>query len=124
VVHGRRVRIEHWEVARAQGAHAARAMLGAGEPFAEVPYFWSDLSDWATVESVGPAYSWDAEIVRGSIDDGAFTVLYLDGGRLAGAVTVGRGGDLEGARKLIASRAVLAGREAELADPGTDLGGI
>ena len=53
VVHGRRLRIEHEEVAAAQGRHAARAMLGSDEPYREIPYFWSDLADWATLEYVG-----------------------------------------------------------------------
>lgn len=105
VVHGRRLRVEHWEVARAQGAHAARGMLGAEAPFSEVPYFWSDLADWATVEAVGPAASWDGEIVRGSVEEGAFSVFYLDGPRLAAAMTIGRPGDLDVARELMLSRA-------------------
>jgi 3-phenylpropionate/trans-cinnamate dioxygenase ferredoxin reductase subunit len=124
VLHGREVRIEHWELARAQGAHAARAMLGAGEPFAEVPYFWSDLADWASLEYVGAASTWDTEVLRGSYSDGRFAVLYLDGGRLAGALSVGRSGDLAGARRLIASRADLTGREGELANPATDLAAV
>ena len=102
VIHGRRMRIEHWEVAKAQGAHAARAMLGATEPFAEVPYFWSDLADWASLEYVGPASAWDEEVVDGSIDSGAFAVSYLDGGRLVARLSVGGGGDLDEARRLIA----------------------
>ena len=28
---------------------------------------------------------WDEEVVRGSLDDGEFTIFYLDGGRVAGA---------------------------------------
>jgi 3-phenylpropionate/trans-cinnamate dioxygenase ferredoxin reductase subunit len=42
--------------------------------------------------------------VRGSIDDGEFTIWYVDGGRLAGALSVNRSDDLEEARRLIASR--------------------
>jgi 3-phenylpropionate/trans-cinnamate dioxygenase ferredoxin reductase subunit len=101
VVHGRRLRVEHWEVARAQGAHVARAMLGAVEPFAELPYFWSDLADWATLEYVGPAAEWDEEVVRGSFAEGEFSVLYLSGGRAVAALSVGRGDDLAAARRLI-----------------------
>jgi 3-phenylpropionate/trans-cinnamate dioxygenase ferredoxin reductase component len=103
VVHGRRLRVEHWEHATAQGAFAARAMLGAEQPFTEVPYFWSDLADWLSYESVGPAASWDQEVVRGSFDEGAFTVFYLDGGKVVQAMTVGRSDDLDEARSLIAS---------------------
>src|SRR5262245_57939257 len=65
VLHGRRMRIEHWEVAKAQGRAAAAAIRGERQPYAELPYFWSDLADWCTLESVGPALEWDREIVRG-----------------------------------------------------------
>jgi 3-phenylpropionate/trans-cinnamate dioxygenase ferredoxin reductase component len=101
VVHGRRMRIEHWEVARAQGAAVAKAIGGEPADFAEVPYFWSDLSDWCTLEYVGPAREWDQEVVRGSLDDGEFTIFYLAGGRLAAALTVGRSDDLEHAGRLL-----------------------
>jgi 3-phenylpropionate/trans-cinnamate dioxygenase ferredoxin reductase component len=105
VVHGgERLRIEHWDVAEQQGATAARSMLGDARPHDVVPYFFSDLADWTWMEYVGPAYRWDEEIVRGSLDDGEFTVWYVDGGRLAGALSVNRSDDLEEARRLIASR--------------------
>jgi len=105
VLHGRRLRIEHEQVAGAQGRHAARAMLGSGEPFAEVPYFWSDLADWATLEYVGPAPSWDEEIVRGDPASGEFSVFYVHEGRLAAALAVGRTDDIERAAALIVSGA-------------------
>ncbi len=105
VIHGgKHVRIEHWDVAENQGRTAALGMLGRPQPHDTVPYFFSDLSDWAWMEYVGPAYSWSEEIVRGSIEAGEFTVFYLDGDRLAAALTVGRSDDLEQARELIASR--------------------
>jgi 3-phenylpropionate/trans-cinnamate dioxygenase ferredoxin reductase subunit len=104
VVHGRRLRVEHWEVARSQGAFAAGAMLGDERPYDEVPYFWSDLADWCTLEYVGPAEAWDEEIVRGSVDDGAFTIFYVANGLLEGALTVGRSDDLEEAKRLLATR--------------------
>ena len=110
VVHGRRLRIEHWEVARSQGAHAARAMLGADEPYTEVPYFWTDVADWVTLEYVGPAERWDREIIRGSLEDGAFSVFYLDGGRVVAGLTAGRSADLDLARQLIASGEDVADR--------------
>ncbi len=101
VVHRRRLRVEHEDAAERQGESVAAAMLGAGEPHAAVPYFWTDLSDWATIESVGPAASWDDELVRGSMADGSFSVLYLDGGRLVACAAVDRNEDLERARQVI-----------------------
>jgi 3-phenylpropionate/trans-cinnamate dioxygenase ferredoxin reductase component len=66
-----------------------------------VPYFFSDLADWASMEYVGPAYEWDREVVRGSIEDGEFAVFYLEGRRVRGCMSVGRSEDLERARQLI-----------------------
>ncbi len=103
VVHNARIRIEHWDVAENQGKTAARSMLGSTAPHDVVPYFFSDLSDWAWFEYVGPAYSWTEEIVRGSLDEDKFTVWYLDGDRLVAALSVDRSDDLERARELIAS---------------------
>jgi 3-phenylpropionate/trans-cinnamate dioxygenase ferredoxin reductase component len=103
VVHRRRLRIEHWEVARAQGAAVAGYLQGASEPYDEVPYFWSDLADWCTLEYVGPAAEWDQEVVRGSLESGEFTIYYLTGGRVSGALTVGRSEDLDRARELMRS---------------------
>jgi 3-phenylpropionate/trans-cinnamate dioxygenase ferredoxin reductase subunit len=105
VVHGRRVRIEHEEVAAAQGRHAARAMLGSDEPYAVVPYFWTDIADWATLEYVGPAPAWDEELVHGDPAAGEFSVWYLDGGRLVAALAAGRPGDLDVARELLSAQA-------------------
>ena len=43
-----------------QGMHAAKNMLGADADYDVVPYFFSDLADWASLEYVGPAADWDA----------------------------------------------------------------
>ena len=78
-------------------------MLGSEEPYREIPYFWSDLADWATLEYVGAAASWDDEIVRGDPASGAFSVFYASEGRVVGALAVGRSDDLDVARELIAA---------------------
>jgi 3-phenylpropionate/trans-cinnamate dioxygenase ferredoxin reductase component len=125
VVHGgRRMRIEHWDVAFNQGKTAALNMLGQDKPHDVVPYFFSDLSDWASLEYVGPAHEWDREIVRGSLEDGEFSVFYVHEGRVAGALSVGRSDDLEHARRLLAGGTAVADRVDELADLSTDLASI
>lgn len=103
VVHGRPVRVEHVDVAAAQGRFAARSMMGAEGAYDEVPYFFSDLADWASLEYVGPAERWDAEVLRGSMDNGCFGVWYLEDGRVRGALSVGGGLDLDSARSLLRS---------------------
>jgi 3-phenylpropionate/trans-cinnamate dioxygenase ferredoxin reductase subunit len=125
VLHGgERLRVEHWDVAFNQGKTAALNMLGRDQPHDVVPYFFSDLSDWASLEYVGPASEWDQEIVRGSIDAGEFTIFYLRGGRVAAALTVGRSDDLEHARRLLAARADVADRVPQLQDVSSDLASI
>ncbi len=125
VVHGgRRLRVEHWDVAFNQGKTAALNMLDRDQPHDVVPYFFSDLSDWASLEYIGPAYEWEQEIVRGSIDDGEFTMFYLHDGRVAGALSVGRSDDLEHARRLLTAGTDVSGRVNELQDLSSDLGSV
>jgi 3-phenylpropionate/trans-cinnamate dioxygenase ferredoxin reductase component len=121
---GRRIRVEHWDVAFNHGKTAALAMLGQDVAHDVVPYFFSDLADWASLEYVGPAARWDREVVRGSFREGAFSVWYLDGGRLAGALSVDRSEDLEHARRLIAAGTELGDRLEELGDASSDLGAL
>jgi 3-phenylpropionate/trans-cinnamate dioxygenase ferredoxin reductase component len=109
VLHGGPARIEHERVAQAQGRVAARNMLGADLPYEEVPYFWSDLADWATLEYVGLGSPWDDEVLVGEPASGVFSAFQMTGGRLVGAVTVGRHTDLDDAARLIAA--------AEMVDP-------
>lgn len=125
VVHGgRRMRIEHWDVAFNQGKTAALNMLGRKQPHDVVPYFFSDLSDWASLEYVGPAHEWDREVVRGSPEDGEFIIFYMQEGRVAGALSVGRSDDLEHARRLLVAETDVADRVDELADLSTDLASV
>jgi 3-phenylpropionate/trans-cinnamate dioxygenase ferredoxin reductase subunit len=122
-VHGRRLRVEHWDVAMQQGQHAARSMLGDGKPYEAVPYFFSDLADWVGLEYVGPATEWDELVWRGDRDSGEFAVFYVKDGQVAGALTVERSEDLAHARTLLAEGVDVAGQKAKalLGDPESDL---
>ena len=113
-------RIEHWDVAFNQAKTAARNMTGQDVPHEEIPYFWSDLSDWTGLEYVGAGAGGDDRVIRGSIDDGSFTAFSLAGGRVMSAVTVGRSDDLEHARRMIRERSKPDA--AALADESTNLG--
>lgn len=124
VVHGRRLRVEHWDVAMQQGMHAAGNMLGADADYEVVPYFFSDLADWASLEYVGPAYEWDEEIWRGDRDAGEFSVWYLKDGRVAGALSVERPEDLAEARRLLADGVDVSAVKETIADADSDLASI
>ncbi|HET8861756.1 MAG TPA: FAD-dependent oxidoreductase [Solirubrobacterales bacterium] len=124
VVHGRRIRVEHWDVAMQQGMHAAGNMLGEERDYDVVPYFFSDLADWASLEYVGPAHEWDEEIWRGDRDSGEFSLWYLKDGKVAGALSVGRSEDLAEARRLLADGVDVSAARERIADSGSDLGEI
>lgn len=125
VIHGGRpLRVEHWDVALNQGRVAALNMLGRDQDYDVVPYFFSDIGDWASLEYVGPASDWDEEVVRGSLDEGQFSVWYMHEGRLAATLAVGRSDDLEHARRLLSSGKQLDHPAVRLSDPSTDLGAI
>jgi 3-phenylpropionate/trans-cinnamate dioxygenase ferredoxin reductase subunit len=121
VVHGRRLRVEHWDVAMQQGIHAAGNMLGDDRNYEVVPYFFSDLADWASLEYVGPAHEWDEEIWRGSREEGEFSVWYLKDGRVAGALSVGRPEDLGEARRMLADGVDVSNARKTIADANSDL---
>ncbi len=122
---GRRVRLEHWDVAFNQGRAVAANMLGADEPYSTVPYFFSVLAEWGEVESVGPVSEWDEEVVRGSYDDGSFTTWFIKDGKLNAALTWGRSDDLDHARRMIENPEPLSdAQRAVLRDVDADLGRI
>ena len=121
VVHGRRLRVEHWDVAMQQGQHAAEAMLGEKEPYEVVPYFFSDLADWASLEYVGPAQDWDEVVFRGDRDAGEFAAFYLKGGKVAGALSVERSEDLGHARELLAKGVDVSAASRDARRTRTDL---
>jgi 3-phenylpropionate/trans-cinnamate dioxygenase ferredoxin reductase subunit len=100
---GRPIRVEHEEHAAAQGRTAARNMLGADGEHTEVPYFFSDLADWASFEYVGPAPAWDDEVVEGEMPSGAFTVWYVRDGRVVAMLSAGGHGDIDRGKELIAA---------------------
>jgi 3-phenylpropionate/trans-cinnamate dioxygenase ferredoxin reductase subunit len=106
-----------------QGMHAARNMLGEELDYTVVPYFFSDLADWASLEYVGPASDWDEEIWRGDRDAGEFLVFYLKDGKVAGALSVERSEDLGHARTLLAEGVDVSTDEAKaaLGDSDADL---
>jgi len=116
---GGRVRVEHWQNAQHMGAAAARNMVGAQEPFAEVPWVWSDQYE-VNLQVAGLPRPTDEVVLRGDPDSLEFTALLLRDGVLVAAIGVNRGTDIRAARALIAER--LTPERSQLADPDYDLG--
>jgi len=121
-VYGHRVRLESWRSAQEQGALAARNMLGAGESWSAVPWFWSDQYD-LTLQVAGLADG-AAQTARRELGDGAVILFHLAAdGRLLAASGLGVGNaiakDVRLAEMLIARRAVVD--PAMLASPAVKL---
>jgi 3-phenylpropionate/trans-cinnamate dioxygenase ferredoxin reductase component len=105
---GRRVRLESWRNAQEQGNLAARNMLGAEEPIAAVPWFWSDQYDLVLRIAGLPD---EGHVAIRRTTDTATIVFYMrDDGRLVAAAGLGVGNavarDIRIAELLIARRAV------------------
>jgi 3-phenylpropionate/trans-cinnamate dioxygenase ferredoxin reductase component len=77
----RRMRVEHRMNATEQGAAAARNLLrGDVEPFAPLPYFWTDQYHVKIQVHGHPSIGCEASIEEGSPADGTFVALYrIDG---------------------------------------------
>ncbi len=107
VIHGRRIRVEHWDVALNQGGYVGRLWAGKQDgPYDVVPYFFSDLADWTWMEYVGPGSASDAVDVRGSMADDDFVAYYTAAdGKLTACLGVNRSDEVNEAKELLAKGA-------------------
>ncbi|MFM2182576.1 MAG: hypothetical protein RJB61_870 [Actinomycetota bacterium] len=103
------MRVEHWTNASEQGAAAARSLLAAArgdepEPFASVPFFWSDQYEHR-VQFVGRAHGGDeVRVVAGEPGSGPFMAMYGWQGRLRGALGLSMPKLVMRCRQMVADR--------------------
>lgn len=98
--YGTLMRVEHWDTAARHGAAAAASVLGHDEPFAPVPFFWSDQHG-VKFQSVGYAPDWDEVEVEDGEVPGSFVARYRAQNRLVAAFAAGQPKAIAGARKEI-----------------------
>ncbi len=119
---GQRVRVEHWQNAQHQSQVAAANMCLGGDadlqPFAEVPWVWSDQYQ-VNLQVAGRPQPTDEVVFRGDPDSTEFTAMLLRDGVLVGAVGLNRGDDVQAVRALIGRR--LSPDPRVLIDTGTEL---
>ncbi len=108
---GETMRIEHWTNAIDQGAAAARRLLlgeDEAQPFAPVPYVWSDQYD-TKIQMLGRIKSGDdVRVVHGSYEEGRFVALAGRAGRLVGVLAFNEPRKLVGWRRPIKARSTWA----------------
>jgi len=103
-----RMRVEHWTNAVEQGEAAAASLLageGAAQPFAPVPFFWSDQYD-VKIQFAGRTRPGDEmRVAHGSQAERRFVALYGRAGRLTAVLGFNRPGQVIRYQKMIGERA-------------------
>jgi NADPH-dependent 2,4-dienoyl-CoA reductase/sulfur reductase-like enzyme len=117
----KRLRVEHWDVARRQGRRAGRNMAGERVPYTALPYFYSDLFH-ISFEVWGDLSSWDETVRRGSLQEGSFAYYYFHQGHLVGVLAMDRPASERGPMQdLVRARRTYNEVASELRDGGSDL---
>jgi len=98
---GARIRIESVQNATDQANVAAKAIAGMPEPYAAVPWFWSNQYD-LRLQTVGLSIGHDESVVRGDPAARSFSVVYLREGRVVALDCVNAVKDYVQGRRLVA----------------------
>jgi 3-phenylpropionate/trans-cinnamate dioxygenase ferredoxin reductase subunit len=93
-------------------------MLGNGEAFQEVPWFWSDQYD-VNLQMLGYTTPDKERVVRGALDERNFIAFFFDADRVIAAIALNRGRDIAATRRLIERRVTVD--RARLADDDVPL---
>jgi NADPH-dependent 2,4-dienoyl-CoA reductase/sulfur reductase-like enzyme/nitrite reductase/ring-hydroxylating ferredoxin subunit len=86
---GERIRVEHWVVAERQGQVAALNMMGMNQPYAAVPFFWSQHYD-VPINYVGHAEKWDNIAIAGDIGARDCILRYRRNGKVLAVASIYR----------------------------------
>lgn len=105
------LRLESVQNAQDQAKAAGLAIAGKTGPYDSVPRFWSDQYD-AKLQTVGLSRNFNRYAIRGSLEDGQFSVFYYRQDKLCAVDSVNRAGDQMAARRLIGSGISLTPEQA------------
>jgi 3-phenylpropionate/trans-cinnamate dioxygenase ferredoxin reductase subunit len=99
---GQRLRLESVQNALDQGRCAGTTIAGKPLPYTSVPRFWSDQYE-AKLQMVGWSAGHDSSVIRGSVEEGRFSVFLYKGARLIAIESLNRGGDQMIGRRFLAA---------------------
>ena len=111
-------RLESVQNAVDQAKVAAASLLGQSQPYADLPWFWSDQYD-VKLQIAGLSAGHDTRVLRGAPSPAGFSVFYFAHKRLVAVDSLNKPGDHMVARRLIA--AGIAVTPAQAGDPSFDL---
>ena len=106
-LYGRRIRLESVPNAIEQARVAVETICGRLQPYAAIPWFWSDQYD-LKLQAVGLAEGHDTTVLRGSMAERAFTLFYLRGGVVIASDSVNRPGEFMLAKRLVGNALPVA----------------
>ncbi len=113
----KRRRVEHWGHAEYSGQVAGANMAGEEMRYDLLTYVWSDIFD-LHLEAAGDEGESDTSVVRGDLEAGSFTVLYLKEDRMTAYFSVNTPArEFPVFQRLIRRKKDLGGRLDELRDP-------
>jgi 3-phenylpropionate/trans-cinnamate dioxygenase ferredoxin reductase subunit len=94
----RRVRLESWANAQNQAIAVAKALLGTFEPYADIPWFWSDQYD-VNLQILGDIPAGIEPAVRGDLQARRATLFFIEHDMIRGVIAINSPRDLKLARK-------------------------
>jgi 3-phenylpropionate/trans-cinnamate dioxygenase ferredoxin reductase subunit len=84
----------------------AKTLVGTGEPYRAVPWFWSNQYD-LRLQTVGLSAGYDAHVVRGDPAQRSFSIIYLKHGRVIALDCVNAARDFVQGRALVTQGLML-----------------
>ncbi|HSP81999.1 MAG TPA: FAD-dependent oxidoreductase [Myxococcaceae bacterium] len=100
---GGRIRLESVPNAIEHARVAAATLLGKREPYAAIPWFWSDQYG-LKLQMVGLSTGYEQCVTRGSVGGKGFSAYYLKDRRVIAADVIGRPPEFMAAKRLVSSR--------------------
>ena len=115
------VRLESVQNAVDQARCVAARIVGKAEPYAKVPWFWSDQGE-NRLQIAGLAEAGDSAVLRGDPATGKFSVFRFRDGRLSAVESINSVADHMAARKLLAAATPIS--PTQVADPSVKLAAL
>jgi 3-phenylpropionate/trans-cinnamate dioxygenase ferredoxin reductase subunit len=100
------IRLESVQNANDQATVVAKVLTGTPEPYAAVPWFWSNQYD-LKLQTVGLSTGHDAEVLRGDPTTRSLTIVYLKAGRVVALDCVNAVKDYVQGRALVLAGATI-----------------